>query len=69
MKVTRKQFDKAQADLPKLREAEATIKAWNDAMILIGPAADLMEISEVTADGNFKCKPKEVTNGQPAKAG
>lgn len=58
MRVTKKQFEKAQAALPKLREAEATIKAWNDGLKAIGPAAEHMDVSEIGDDGSFKGTPK-----------
>lgn len=61
MKVTKKQFDKAMKDLPKLREAESIVKAWNDGLKAIGPAAEHMDVSEIGEDGSFKGKPKEVS--------
>lgn len=60
MKVTKKQFEKALAALPKLREADAIVKAWNDGLKAIGPAAEHMDVTEIGDDGSFKGKPKEV---------
>ncbi len=69
MKVTRKQYEKAIAALPKLREVEAIVKTWNDAIKAIGPAAEHMDVTEVGDDGSFKGKPKEVPRvaGEPGR--
>lgn len=63
MAVTRKQFEKAMKDLPKLRAAEATIKEWNDRLKALGGAAELMDVSEINDDGSYTVKPKEVSSG------
>ena len=44
--------------LPKLKEAESIIKAWNDGLKAIGAAAEHMDVMEIDGD-SFKGKRKE----------
>lgn len=69
MRITRRQYERAVAVLPKLREAEAIVKTWDDAIKAIGPAAEQMEVTEVDANGSFKAKPREVPRvaGEPGR--
>ena len=66
MKITRRQYDKAQKDLPSLKKAEQTIKMWNDAIKAIGPAAEHQEILEIERDEDgwitWKARPINLTN-------
>lgn len=58
-RVTKKQFNRATKALPKLREAEAVVKAWNERLKGLGPVAEQFDITELSADGSFKGKRKE----------
>ena len=61
MKITKKQYDEAQAKLPKLRKAEEIVKQWDEAIKSM-PTIDGMEVTavEITPFGPaVTCKPKE----------
>lgn len=70
MRITRKQYDKAQKDLPKLKTVEQTIKTWNDAIKAIGPAAEHQEIVELEQDedGEWTWKAKKIKAKEPLKS-
>jgi len=62
VKITRKDYDKAKASLPKLAKAQETVKAF-DKGIASRPEIDPEDIIaiEVTPSGPVvTCKPKEV---------
>ena len=63
MKITRKQFEKAQKDLPKLQQAQDAIRHWQEGVKSLGAAIEHMDVLEVEFDdGQYttRCKRKEV---------
>lgn len=71
MKLTKKSYDKAKADLPKLRKAEETVRQWDEAIASLGQAIAGVDVTEIEIGGlfpSFTGRRKEV-DGASSEAG